>query len=145
MARFQILSLIGGGIRGAFITSFLNQLEQKLGRPVAESFDLIAGTNLSSLLSRGSSFTVSFDDGDRGNFSEKSLKAEVRPQGTAYHMEPGKFPVQAFHQSAGCFVLIHMECSIIVFSSLESIHNNRITSASRRDLATNPAIPARKI
>ena len=35
MARFQILSLIGGGIRGAFVTSYLNQLEAKLGRPIA--------------------------------------------------------------------------------------------------------------
>ena len=43
MAKFQILSLIGGGIRGAFVTSYLKELEQKLGRPIAESFDLIAG------------------------------------------------------------------------------------------------------
>lgn len=33
MARFQILSLIGGGIRDAFVTSYLNELEKKLGRP----------------------------------------------------------------------------------------------------------------
>ena len=45
MSRFQILSLIGGGIRGAFITSFLKTLEDKLGRRIAESFDLIAGTS----------------------------------------------------------------------------------------------------
>ena len=32
MARFQILSLIGGGIRGAFVTSLLKELEQKLGQ-----------------------------------------------------------------------------------------------------------------
>lgn len=50
MARFQILSLIGGGIRGSFITSFLNDLEQRLGRPIAESFDLIAGTSTGAII-----------------------------------------------------------------------------------------------
>jgi len=53
MKRFQILSLSGGGIRGAFVTSYLNQLEQKLGRPIAECFDLIAGTSTGSIIAAG--------------------------------------------------------------------------------------------
>ena len=53
MARFQILSLCGGGIRGAFITSYLNELEEKLGRPIAESFDLIAGTSTGGIIAAG--------------------------------------------------------------------------------------------
>ena len=53
MARFQVLSLIGGGIRGAFVTSFLNRIEQKLGRPIAESFDLIAGTSTGGIIAAG--------------------------------------------------------------------------------------------
>jgi len=53
MARFQILSLIGGGIRGAFITSLLKEFEQKLGRPIAESFDLIAGTSTGGIIASG--------------------------------------------------------------------------------------------
>ena len=53
MARFQILSLIGGGIRGAFITSYLKDVEQKLGRPVAECFDLIAGTSTGGIVAAG--------------------------------------------------------------------------------------------
>ncbi len=53
MSRFQILSLIGGGIRGAFVTSYLNELEQKLGRPIAECFDLIAGTSTGGIIAAG--------------------------------------------------------------------------------------------
>lgn len=53
MKRFQILSLIGGGIRGAFITAFLDRLEQKLGKPLAESFDLIAGTSTGGIIAAG--------------------------------------------------------------------------------------------
>lgn len=56
MAKFQILSLIGGGIRGAFVTSYLKELEQKLGRPIAESFDLIAGTSTGGIIAAGLAF-----------------------------------------------------------------------------------------
>lgn len=53
MSRFQILSLIGGGIRGSFTTSLLCRLEQKLGRPIAECFDLIAGTSTGGIIAAG--------------------------------------------------------------------------------------------
>lgn len=53
MARFQILSLIGGGIRGAFVTSYLKELEEKLGSPIAECFDLIAGTSTGAIIAAG--------------------------------------------------------------------------------------------
>ncbi len=53
MSRFQILSLSGGGIRGAFVTSYLNELEQKLGRPIAQCFDLIAGTSTGGIIAAG--------------------------------------------------------------------------------------------
>ena len=56
MAKFQILSLIGGGIRGAFVTSSLKELEQKLGRPIADSFDLIAGTSTGGIIAAGLAF-----------------------------------------------------------------------------------------
>ena len=53
MSRFQILSLIGGGIRGAFVTSYLKELEDKLGSPIAECFDLIAGTSTGAIIAAG--------------------------------------------------------------------------------------------
>lgn len=56
MSRFQILSLIGGGIRGAFVTSYLKELESKLGRPIAECFDLIAGTSTGGIIAAGLAF-----------------------------------------------------------------------------------------
>jgi patatin-like phospholipase/acyl hydrolase len=62
MARFQILSLIGGGIRGAFVTSYLYELEQKLGRPIAESFDLIAGTSTGAIIAAGLAQGMSAED-----------------------------------------------------------------------------------
>jgi hypothetical protein len=84
---------------------------------------------------------IFFDDSSARNFSEQSLKAEVREKGAACHTESGKIPAQDFHRSAGCFVLIHVERSMIVSSNFQSIHNNRITPTSRTDLATNPMVP----
>ena len=65
MARFQILSLIGGGIRGAFAASLLKELEQKLGRPVAESFDLIAGTSTGGIIAAGLALGLSAEQSRR--------------------------------------------------------------------------------
>jgi patatin-like phospholipase/acyl hydrolase len=62
MARFQILSLVGGGIRGAFITAYLREMEQRLGRPIAESFDLIAGTSTGGIIAAGLAMGMSAAD-----------------------------------------------------------------------------------
>jgi uncharacterized protein len=47
---FKILSLDGGGVRGAYAAGFLAQLERNIGRPVAECFDLIAGTSTGGII-----------------------------------------------------------------------------------------------
>lgn len=47
---FRILSLDGGGVRGAFTAAFLAQVERKLGKPVGEYFDLIAGTSTGGII-----------------------------------------------------------------------------------------------
>lgn len=65
MARFQILSLIGGGIRGAFITSYLAEVEQKLGRSIAECFDLIAGTSTGAIVAAGLALGMSAEELNR--------------------------------------------------------------------------------
>ncbi len=62
MARFQILSLIGGGIRGAFIVSYLRELEQKLGQSITDSFDLIAGTSTGGIIAAGLALGRSAED-----------------------------------------------------------------------------------
>jgi hypothetical protein len=47
---FKILSLDGGGIRGAFIAAFLARIQQNLERPLIDYFDLIAGTSTGGLI-----------------------------------------------------------------------------------------------
>ena len=50
MTKFRILSLDGGGIRGAFGTALIAGYEEKLGRPIADYFDLVAGTSTGAII-----------------------------------------------------------------------------------------------
>ncbi len=47
---FRILSLDGGGIRGAFAAAFLCRLERQIGCPITDYFDLIAGTSTGGII-----------------------------------------------------------------------------------------------
>jgi uncharacterized protein len=47
---FRILSLDGGGIRGAFAAALLARLEQELATPITDYFDLIAGTSTGGII-----------------------------------------------------------------------------------------------
>jgi len=46
----KILSLDGGGIRGASTATFLNQLEKASGKPLHQIFSLIAGTSTGGII-----------------------------------------------------------------------------------------------
>jgi uncharacterized protein len=47
---FKILSLDGGGIRGAFTAAALAEIEARLVRPAGDYFDLVAGTSTGGLI-----------------------------------------------------------------------------------------------
>lgn len=46
----RILSIDGGGIKGVFSASFLASMEDSIGSPVREHFDLIAGTSTGGII-----------------------------------------------------------------------------------------------
>jgi hypothetical protein len=49
----RILCIDGGGIMGTFPAAFLASLEEDLGHPIGECFDLIAGTSTGGILAIG--------------------------------------------------------------------------------------------
>jgi hypothetical protein len=50
---FRILSIDGGGIKGIFPAAFLCALQESLEQPIAEFFDLIAGTSTGGIIALG--------------------------------------------------------------------------------------------
>lgn len=53
MSAIQILCLSGGGFRGLYSAALLEELERKAGMPLAECFDLIAGTSIGGIIALG--------------------------------------------------------------------------------------------
>lgn len=53
MKPYKILSLDGGGIKGVFTLGFLAQIENFLGKPVNNFFDLIVGTSTGGIIALG--------------------------------------------------------------------------------------------
>jgi uncharacterized protein len=49
----RILSIDGGGIRGTFPAAFLSSLEEGLGKPIGQYFDLIVGTSTGGIIAIG--------------------------------------------------------------------------------------------
>jgi hypothetical protein len=56
---FQVLSLSGGGYRGLFSASVLEELERRAGRPLRECFDMITGTSIGGIIACGLAAGVS--------------------------------------------------------------------------------------
>lgn len=48
--RTQLLSLSGGGFRGLFTARLLEELERRADRPLAEAFEVLAGTSIGGIL-----------------------------------------------------------------------------------------------
>lgn len=49
----RILSIDGGGLKGACPAAFLASIEEQIGRPVADYFDLITGTSTGGIIALG--------------------------------------------------------------------------------------------
>ena len=57
-ARFQILSISGGGVLGLHAACLLAEFEEQAGKPIRECFDLIAGTSIGGILGIGIAYGV---------------------------------------------------------------------------------------
>ncbi|CAO5679704.1 MAG: hypothetical protein HEEMFOPI_01692 [Holosporales bacterium] len=61
-SAFYILSLEGGGVRGAIIAEILKAIEEEQKKPIREIFDLIVGTSTGGLISLGLSLSEGLED-----------------------------------------------------------------------------------
>lgn len=72
---FWVLALSGGGYRGLFTATVLEELEKRLGGPIARHFDLITGTSIGGILGLGLASEIRATElrvgRDSGNFRQK--------------------------------------------------------------------------
>ena len=52
-AKCNVLALSGGGYRGLFTVRVLRLLEDAIGKPLTEHFDIIAGTSIGGIIALG--------------------------------------------------------------------------------------------
>jgi uncharacterized protein len=60
--RFRILSLDGGGIKGAFTAAVLAEWEKSTGRVIVDHFDLITGTSTGGIIALGLGLGISAEE-----------------------------------------------------------------------------------
>ncbi len=80
---FRILALSGGGYRGLYTAHILAEYEKRAGKPIAQCFDLIAGTSIGGILALGLALEVPAAD-IRDKFianGESIFSARAKPSG----------------------------------------------------------------
>ena len=60
--RRELLAICGGGFAGLFAAEILRRLEVDIGKPLAQVFDLVAGTSVGGLLALGLAHGVPAED-----------------------------------------------------------------------------------
>ncbi len=76
----NVLAIDGGGIRGIIAARILEELEAKTGKPIAEQFDLIAGTSTGGILALGLT-KPDPDDPTKPQFTAKEIGDLYREEG----------------------------------------------------------------
>ncbi|BAZ08645.1 patatin [Calothrix sp. NIES-4071] len=89
MSTIKILSIDGGGIRGIIPAIILSTIEEKTGKPIAELFDVIAGTSTGGLLALG--LTKPLPDGTP-QYSAKKFIELYEQEGKNIFFNPEKTP-----------------------------------------------------
>ncbi|MFT7433014.1 MAG: patatin-like phospholipase/acyl hydrolase [Alphaproteobacteria bacterium] len=56
--KCQILALSGGGYKGLFTASIMHYFEEQTGKPIAQNFDLLAGTSIGGILALAAAFEI---------------------------------------------------------------------------------------
>ena len=83
---YSILSIDGGGIRGIIPCMVLTEIERRSGKPIAELFDLIAGTSTGGILAGG--LTITDADGKPKNPAKKLLELYTGDKGKEIFKSP---------------------------------------------------------
>lgn len=139
---FRILAIDGGGIRGAFVASFLAEAERKLGRRVSEHFDLLAGTSTGGIIATALAMGISAETIEQLYLRDgAAIFARPRPMHLA---RPLDWTIQRFAKSLDSAWLRRSKYgSAPLTAALERVFGNRTLSEATRRLVI-PAVDLAK-
>ena len=133
----KVLSIDGGGIRGIIPAMVLDHVESITGRPVAEMFDLIAGTSTGGILTLG---LTAAGRGKRPKFSAADMVRFYEEDG------PDIFSRSIWHRvrSVGSLAEEKYPAKALEAILRRKLGNARLKNALRDVLVTSYDIEARK-
>ncbi len=130
---FSILSIDGGGIRGLIPALVLAEIEERTDRPIAELFDLVAGTSTGGILSLG---LTAPDDDDTPRHSASDLVEFYDEEGGDIFQKYG----WKMYEKARSLIDEKYDAD-----NIERILKDRFGSASLSDALTPVLVPAYEI
>ncbi len=132
---FTVLAIDGGGVRGIIPSKLLMEIEARTGKPIAELFDLVAGTSTGSIVAAGLT-TPSEHDKTKPKYTAENMR-------DFYINEASKiFPAVKYRQ------LMHLLPTTSGFydpKAFEDILEDRLGNAKVGDSLTNVMFPAMDI
>lgn len=134
---FSILSIDGGGIRGIIPALVLAEIEERADRPIAELFDLVAGTSTGGILSLG--LTAPGDD-DTPRYSASDLVEFYDEEGGDIFQKYGWDMYEKARATVRSVVDEKYDAD-----NIEQILKDRFGSASLSDALTPVLVPAYEI
>jgi uncharacterized protein len=117
---FRILSLDGGGIKGAFSASVLTEIEKEIGGPIGDYFDLIAGTSTGGILALGLGFRIPAEE----------IRNFYRDKGPSIFPSTGRLGIRGFLRQL--FTTKHSHADLR--KALEEVFQNRKFGQSQNRL-----------
>ncbi len=101
-STFHILALDGGGARGIYSAQVLACVEQALGAPVKENFDLIAGTSTGSIIAGAAAVGIPMTE-VVGLFNSEAARIFRKRRLGSFHIR-SKYPLRPLEQVARNYV-----------------------------------------
>ena len=125
---FRVLSLDGGGIRGAFGSACLAKLESSVGRPITDYFDLVTGTSTGGIIAVALGLGVS-SKAIRDMYEREGVRIFARRQQQRWS------PIKRFGLSLGLWVA-GRKVSLLESVDLNSLVQARYTNDALERILT---------
>ena len=131
MKKFRILSIDGGGLRGVVPLTILKKIEEMTGKPIWESFDLIAGTSTGGLIASA----LTMPEANKAKYSIDDIMKVYLEKGQII-FPPRKTKLGAFIESVDD--TIHPKFKT---AGIEKVFNEVLGQTKLTDCLTNVIIP----